>query len=432
MPPLVIKYPLDKTGINPNNLVVGEPHTLNNRNIRSIAPTYGAYYGSSIVIFDVINNRPLTSNQWYPGELYDVPTALYGQGVYALVIITDPMVGNDVTISYQAVGGEFSTSETAMVSMLSNLNLDNRPTNWPEIVNKPNAYPPSQHLHDAGDVYGFEYVVHAIERVRSAVELGSQISIDQLYLYVDQKNALSTAAGAAKNGNALNTFEVATATSPSDAVPLSQVQAIAAPLHGSPTLYFEVGPAADQFDAVPLSQVTSMINAAAGNNVTSINGVKGNFTIQAGTGVTFNYPNPNVLEISSVAASGGAVIPLTMATVVATKNTWLAQQTPFNGVLIDGVNITWDGDINGQTTYITLTGNRTMVAPLNIQQYGMYVLRVSQDAIGSRTLTWNAAYKFGTIGAPTLTTSSNGVDILSFLGGANNTLEFIGSRLSAV
>lgn len=114
------------------------------------------------------------------------------------------------------------------------------------------------------------------------------------------------------------------------------------------------------------------------------------------------------------------------------EQTWTAQQTPKNGSLTDGANIDWNGDTNGQVVTVTLSGNRTMNAPTNINQYALYLLRVTQDATGSRTLAWNAAYKFGGAGAPTLTTTASKTDILSFVGGAGNTLEYLGSRLNAV
>lgn len=114
------------------------------------------------------------------------------------------------------------------------------------------------------------------------------------------------------------------------------------------------------------------------------------------------------------------------------KQTYTKQQTPMSGTLTDGATIDWNGDSNGQVVAVTLGGNRTMNAPTNIVQYAMYILRVSQDGIGSRTLTWNAAYKFGTTGAPTLTTTASKVDILSFLGGAGNTLEYLGIKKDAV
>ena len=191
--PNIIKYPLDPTGVSVTNLVQGEQHILVNRPIRCIATNYGSYYANSMVITDLSNNKILNINQWYPGELYDVPTALYGQPIYALVVITDATVGNTISIQYQAVGGEFSTSETALVNLLETLNLDNRPVSWPNIILKPTEYPPSEHLHDAGDVYGFEYVVHALERVKSAIEFGSGIYQDKLYAYVDIETNRATA-----------------------------------------------------------------------------------------------------------------------------------------------------------------------------------------------------------------------------------------------
>lgn len=114
------------------------------------------------------------------------------------------------------------------------------------------------------------------------------------------------------------------------------------------------------------------------------------------------------------------------------KQTWTAQQTPKSGTLTDGTTIDWNGDTNGQVVAVTLGGNRTMNAPSNIQQYATYVLRVAQDGTGSRTLAFNAAYKFGTAGAPTLTTTASKVDILGFIGGASNTLEYTGIRKDAV
>lgn len=114
------------------------------------------------------------------------------------------------------------------------------------------------------------------------------------------------------------------------------------------------------------------------------------------------------------------------------KQTFTAQQTPKNGTLTDGATIDWNGDTNGQIVSVTLGGNRTMAAPTNIVEDTAYLMRITQDATGSRTLSWNAAYKFGTTGAPTLTTTANKVDFISFVGGAGNTLECLGTRLDAV
>ena len=114
------------------------------------------------------------------------------------------------------------------------------------------------------------------------------------------------------------------------------------------------------------------------------------------------------------------------------KQTFTAQQTPMIGSLTDGATVNWNGDTDGQVVDITIAGNRTMAAPTNIVAKTLYLLRVTQDGTGSRTLTWNAAYKFGGSGAPTLTTTASKTDWLSFVGGASNTLEYLGIRKNAV
>ena len=203
--PITVKYPLDPTGVSPNNLVQGEVCTLVTRPVRSIAPMYGAFYEESMVVTDLDTGIALDNTQWYAGELYDVPTAKYGKAVYALVIIIDQSVSNNVSIKYQAVGGEYSICDTAIRNLMNTLDLVTRPASWPDIIHKPAEYPPSQHLHDAGDIYGFEYIVHAIDRVRAAVEFGDTVSHDIIYKYVDS-SILSSISGML--GNVDNTHDI--------------------------------------------------------------------------------------------------------------------------------------------------------------------------------------------------------------------------------
>lgn len=186
---LTIKYPLDTTGTNPANLVIGEIQTMPARTIRALALNYGAFYVESLVVTDTLTNLPLTRNvQYYATELYDVPSAKYGKEVCAILIITDSTVSNSVSVNYQAIGGEYSISTTAIVQQIANLNLDHRPVAWGALLSKPEAFPPSNHLHDLGDIYGFEYVVHALERIRAAIELGDSASHDSIYAYIDAKS----------------------------------------------------------------------------------------------------------------------------------------------------------------------------------------------------------------------------------------------------
>lgn len=91
-----------------------------------------------------------------------------------------------------------------------------------------------------------------------------------------------------------------------------------------------------------------------------------------------------------------------------------AQQYFATSGLTDGATISWNLD-TAQMASVTLGGNRTLANPTNMHDGGCYTLRVKQDATGSRTLAYGNAYKWPASTAPTLTTTANAVDILTFV-----------------
>ena len=86
--------------------------------------------------------------------------------------------------------------------------------------------------------------------------------------------------------------------------------------------------------------------------------------------------------------------------------------------LSDGATINWDASAN-QATTVTLAGNRTMAAPTNLK-VGTYILRVYQDATGSRTITWNSVFKWTAATAPVLSTTANALDIITLFSDGTN------------
>lgn len=204
MTPLVIRYPFDKTGVSASNLISGEEHTMPNRRIRAVVLHAGAYFTESLILRDKSNNRLLVEDvDYYPAEFYPIPSQITGKQVCAIIIIKNETVGSTITAQYQAVGGEWSTSVQAIINQIERLNLDDRPVSWPAIINKPEeGYPAAHHLHDAGDIHGFEYVVHSLEKIRSAILLGDVASHDEIYAYID---SIDTALRAliASQGNAI-------------------------------------------------------------------------------------------------------------------------------------------------------------------------------------------------------------------------------------
>lgn len=94
--------------------------------------------------------------------------------------------------------------------------------------------------------------------------------------------------------------------------------------------------------------------------------------------------------------------------------------------LVDAATIAWDAGVI-QCPTVTLGGNRTFGAPTNLKDGCAYMLRVVQDGTGSRTLTWNAVFKFGS--TPVLQTAAGAVDVFLFESDGTN---LIGKHLNEV
>lgn len=83
--------------------------------------------------------------------------------------------------------------------------------------------------------------------------------------------------------------------------------------------------------------------------------------------------------------------------------------------LTDAATIATDASL-GNVFTVTLGGNRTMGAPTNAPTKPQKIVyRIKQDATGSRTITWNAAFRFSGGTAPTLTTTASKTDYVGFI-----------------
>lgn len=87
-------------------------------------------------------------------------------------------------------------------------------------------------------------------------------------------------------------------------------------------------------------------------------------------------------------------------------------------VLTDAATIAIDARNGGDPIVcdVTLAGNRTLGAPTNASDTRRIIIRVKQDGTGSRTLAYNAIYRFPSdIPSPTLSTAAGTTDIIAFM-----------------
>ncbi|MDD2819165.1 MAG: hypothetical protein PHN51_10300 [Candidatus Nanopelagicales bacterium] len=164
---------LDPTGQNPNNLIPDELHTLGSTPVRAVATRHGPFVCGP--------NSPLVKSgatvlqrgiDYQVAELHQEATLRYSKEIAEIILILNPAVGPDVTVTYQALGGPYAHSSAAIANLYQTVMQDNRPIDWANVKNKPADYLPTVHRHLLDDIYGFEPVVDYLERIKSAITLG--------------------------------------------------------------------------------------------------------------------------------------------------------------------------------------------------------------------------------------------------------------------
>lgn len=186
MPVPVLRYGLDPTGINPDNLVMDEAHQLANRRIRAISPVEGAFYSDNLVVREAGTGRLLTKGLHYvPAGYYRTISEMYGKAVYGFILVKDPSVQPDVLITYQVVGGIYSGTTETLKNLLEQHRDDGTEFNYYDVIGRPDLFDPTPHLHSVSDGMGFEYMVHALERLRNAILWADSSTYQDIYTYVE-------------------------------------------------------------------------------------------------------------------------------------------------------------------------------------------------------------------------------------------------------
>jgi hypothetical protein len=145
-----------------------------------------------------------------------------------------------------------------------------------------------------------------------------------------------------------------------------------------------------------------------------INGVlvaNGNLSVAGNTTIGAANKTANVTGWFGVTGRATVSTNLFVAGNTTLNGTTTDKSNALSQTLTDGVTITWDTSL-GRVATVTLGGNRTISAATN-QKVGTYILRVIQDATGSRTLTWNGNYKWTAQTAPVLSTAVGALDIIT-------------------
>jgi hypothetical protein len=192
MIPNIYRYPLDLTGTSRSNYVTGENQSIGTSTVRAIAPNAGAFFGKSIQILDRASNLTLNDTQYSFQFLHEELTIKSGLEVWGILLITDPSVSANISLSYQAVGGPIAGNYSTMAAEIATLQLDSRAVAFRNITGFPDTVKPVPHMHWVGDTYDWDYIVNALELCLNAMTLSEAASYDTVLTYIDQQKGLYT------------------------------------------------------------------------------------------------------------------------------------------------------------------------------------------------------------------------------------------------
>lgn len=177
-----VRYLLDPTGANPDNLVANEEHTLSDRAIRFIAPDHGLFYKDSLRVFDGVTLQPLTELQYEVPIINQEASLRFAAEIADCVMIKDSQVSDKAIISYQAVGGNFQNNIQNVINIYESIANDTRMVDWMTgVYGKPSQYPSGPHPHNLADIFGWEALTFMLERIRQAILLSNVPAYETIY-----------------------------------------------------------------------------------------------------------------------------------------------------------------------------------------------------------------------------------------------------------
>lgn len=167
---------------------------------------------------------------------------------------------------------------------------------------------------------------------------------------------------------------------------------------------------------VPASQLSGVVPAANGGAGTINGALKGNGSGTVSQAACADLSNGRT-GCSTNTGTSGATIPLLNG-----NNTWSAGQAVTPSVLTPGATVTPNAVLSNNFT-LTATSSFTMANPTGLLAGQTLNFWITQDATGSRVVTWGAAYQAaGGSSTLVLSTAANAKDLVSCQSDTTSTL----------
>lgn len=185
----LLRYSLDHTGVNPDNYIKNELAILAKHHVRAIVPVYAPFFGEvdTLHLVEKSTGKILVKGIHYvtagmmPGLTQEI-----GKEISSFFLIIDIDISSPIEVSYQTVGGEHTLSAETLISLLSMKVDDNQTYVYDNIGGKPDTFKPTPHKHDIGDIVGFEFLAHTLERLRNAIIWSDSVAFENVLFYISK------------------------------------------------------------------------------------------------------------------------------------------------------------------------------------------------------------------------------------------------------
>ncbi len=166
-------YPLDETGIAPDNLVTEYQSmvTLTNDN-RIIVPNATPFFSGGLIVTHWPSGKELVENSdFYLGYRYRELENTLNLKLYGAIVITNVGLGGSFQLDYQTIGGNYIKPQPKVLEFLTNYLTNPRITDWENVLNKPPSYPVKEHTYSHVDHVNLDDVETSLLGIRDAIDL---------------------------------------------------------------------------------------------------------------------------------------------------------------------------------------------------------------------------------------------------------------------
>lgn len=182
-----LRYSLDLTGIDPDNLINREEVVLlqySGATVRPVVLDYGFYYTDSLRLYDA-DYRPLRVREDYVATYHSEELSeRSGLEVCGAIVVTNPHVSDNIYAEYRTVGGDYVFTGDILEQVLDHVRDVGESIEWGGLKGEPVELPPGGLRDEVWKLDSFEIFNRRLEEITQALLAGDQTALTYFRSYI--------------------------------------------------------------------------------------------------------------------------------------------------------------------------------------------------------------------------------------------------------